>query len=132
MQNYGYSCPLGYRFPCPRKYRHLLGVDEQWSWQQFQDADATSVALANSVNHTVHVLANFLKIRHIPLQGAITYFNNGISNKPSNRGHVIVVTQHRALKAMDPILRLLNPKAMETVHGFESLDEAYDLLMTLS
>ncbi len=105
-------------------------VEEQWSWQDFSYADSISIEMANSVQHIVHILANFSRMKSLPLRGAIAYFNQSISNRPANRGKVVVVTQHRALKAMDPILRLLNPKAMESIHGFETLDEAYDLLQS--
>ena len=101
---------------------------ESWNWHQFLEADQKSFDMTQEVDHLVDILIDFRNNRQMPRSGALAYFTRSVRRKSPNRGLVVLVQPPPIMRALEQVMRRLNPQFSAGFVTVKSLDEAYTLL----
>lgn len=100
-----------------------------WTWDQFAEADVRAYEMSLEMTPTViDVLVDMRASNRIPFSGAIGYFSRSIRRSPPNRGAVLIFGAGGIVKALEPVLRRLNPGYSDGYHLVETIDDAYQFL----
>jgi hypothetical protein len=102
---------------------------EKWTWSDFYEANLAAVALMETVQHPVHLLADFRQSTSLPIGGAITHARNAINVLPDNWGILVIVTTNFMIQRLVSIFRsAFNGKMGAKTYTVTSLDNGYRLI----
>jgi hypothetical protein len=113
----------------PEKSVIYWTFDGEWTWDQFAEMDKRAYELSLEMTPTVvDVLVDMRASSRIPFSGAIGYFSRSIRRNPPNRGSVVIFGASGIVRALEPVLRRLNPGTSDGYQIIETIDEAYQFL----
>ena len=99
---------------------------ESWNWHQFLEADQQSFDMTQAVDHPVDILIDFRSNQQMPRSGALAYFTRSVRRKSPNRGLVVLVQPPPLMRALESVMRRLNPQFSTGFVSVKTLDEAYE------
>ena len=70
----------------------LMTFDGKWTWDDAYDIMSTVQTMAETVDHTVHLISDLRKSGPLPTGMSITHTRNVMRLQPPNAGLVIIIT----------------------------------------
>jgi hypothetical protein len=92
----------------------LVEVDNNWTWQEYDESSCDVKAMISSVDHPVIILADCQAVRHVP-SDSLQRFYETLHEMPANLLGQVVVTDNRWLEL---IMKLLSQVVPEEKHKF--------------
>ena len=100
-----------------------------WNWHDFYEANVAVVALMQSVEHTVHTIADFRQSQGIPLDSPLVHARNAISALPDNWGILVIVTNNPLLEHLVNVFRITFRKMGARTFLAGSIEQAHQLIV---
>jgi hypothetical protein len=101
---------------------------DPWVWADFRVGYERSHALMESVEHTVHILADVREGTKVPVGNIMSNVRMLITRYPSNLGIHVGVSQNLLVRVMGQTVGRLLPKGIGNgVYAVETMEEAYVL-----
>jgi hypothetical protein len=106
----------------------LYRVMEQWTWDDFHDANQLSQEMLTSVDHPVDMICDFSTSQTIPPR-VLSNIGRALRQKrPAHARQIVAVGVTGLLRNLADVLRTLYPNATANVIDAHSLDHAFRLL----
>ncbi|PJF22601.1 MAG: hypothetical protein CUN56_05190 [Phototrophicales bacterium] len=104
----------------------------KWDWNEFMQCDQTAYNWhMEHLDHPIYTIADMTDSTGIPRKGAINFFLKSVNNVVPNRALVTIIAPGRGfMAAIEPIMRRLAPVTMQAYHRVQTLDEAYELILS--
>ncbi len=100
----------------------------KWTWKDFYDTNMASVALAQTVEHRIHVIADFRHSQGIPGGNPLIHARNAMAVMPDNWGILVIVTDNQIIGRLVSIFRMTFRRLGQKTFLAANMDEAYRLI----
>ena len=111
------------------KTAFLTTLDGKWTWDEIHAVMTTIQTMAQTVDHTVHLIADIRQSGPIPAGVPITQARNVLQLRPPNAGLVIVVTKTTFFQTLvEAFNKMFSGGTRSRLHIVADLDEAFQLI----